>query len=94
MKKSVWKNIHFGMVVHGLVWCEPDDHPFSKASIPQVSVLLFILFFKSSWRYMANSVPQPAATTFVFYGLYLSAVLLDAPMLQLPWPASLKSQSH
>ena len=31
LKKSFWKNILFGRVVHGLVWCEPDDHPFFQS---------------------------------------------------------------
>ena len=52
----------------GLVWLELDYHPFC-----QVSVLLFILVFKSSWFLISsvtwnsiNSVPQPAVTTFAF----------------------------
>ena len=50
LKKSFQKNIYFGRVVHGLVWWEPEGHPiFWSVHSNQASVLLFILFFKSSW---------------------------------------------
>ena len=58
-----WKNIHFGRVV---VLCVVNRIiiPFLKHLFRQVSVLLCILFFKSSWcwifsavRYWINSVP-------------------------------------
>ena len=47
--RKLWKNIHFARVVC-LVCCEQDDHPsFWSIQFCHVSVLLLILFFKSSW---------------------------------------------
>ena len=80
MKKSVWVNIHLGMVV---VWCGVNQMiiHFSKHPFCQVGVILLILFLKSSWckiesaaRNLINSLPQAlqaAATTFAFSSVYI-----------------------
>ena len=53
----------------GVVWTGWSS-VYLKRPFCQVSILLFIIFFKSSLRYMASaafySVPQSAATTFAF----------------------------
>ena len=72
-------------------WLEPkfsEEHPFwsdggwssifSKHSFRQVAVVLFILFFKTSWwntasavRNGRNSVPQTEVTTFAFSSVFM-----------------------
>ena len=72
-------------------WLEPkfsEEHPFwsdggwssifSKHSFRQVAVVLFILFFKTSWwktasavRNGRNSVPQTEVTTFAFSNVFI-----------------------
>ena len=61
----------------GLVWCETDDIHFSKASILQVAVILFILFFKSSWRKKASvdSVPKQQRWPLLLFCLYPSSMI-------------------
>ena len=44
---SFWGNVHFDKVHGGLVWCEPDQHPFfSQHPFHQFAFILLILFFK------------------------------------------------
>ena len=72
-------------------WLEPkfsEEHPFwsdggwssifSKHSFRQVAIVLFILFFKTSWwktasavRNGRNSVPQTEVTTFAFSSVFI-----------------------
>ena len=54
LKKSFWKNIHFGRVG---VWFGVNQMISHFSEVFYMSILLFILFFKSSWT---------AATTFAF----------------------------
>ena len=85
LKKRFSKNIKIGRV---MVWwgVKPMMINFCKAyPFPQVSVLLFILFFKSSWRQISsaafNSVRLPAGTTFalpsVWFLFYEYSTRLD-----------------
>ena len=55
----------------GLVWLDYDMYIFFKAFF-QVTVILFIHFFKSSWcKIASDSVPQTAATTFAFSSVFI-----------------------
>ena len=61
--KVLWENIHFGKGGGGLVWCEPDDHPFlqiilvpkSKCGKYQRRPLLSLLYL-SFLLYMTMTV--------------------------------------
>ena len=61
----------------GMVWTRWSSI-FPKHPFRQVAVILFILFFKSSWckiasaaRYLINSTPQAAAKKFAFSSVWL-----------------------
>ena len=55
----------------GLMWLDYDMYIFFKAFF-QVTVILFIHFFKSSWcKIASDSVPQTAATTFAFSSVFI-----------------------
>ena len=70
--KVFWENIHFGRVVLWYGVTRIIVH-FVKASIPRsIAIILFILFFISSWLKFNQFVPKTAATIFVF-----SSVLSD-----------------
>ena len=57
--KVLWENIHFGKGGGGLVWCEPDDHPFlqiilvpkSKCGKYQRRPLLSLLYLSFLYDY-------------------------------------------
>ena len=73
LKIFFFKNIHFGRLV---VWCCVNQMNMQSIQSAIVSELLFILFFKSSWRLIStttfnrnNSFSKPAVTTFAFHSI-------------------------
>ena len=65
LKKCFGKNVQFERG-GGLVWCEPDDHPFFQSEVKNkfcdvYSVLLFTLFFNSLYivRHEIESILCP-----------------------------------
>ena len=67
LKKRFWED-------GGFVWCEPDDHPlFSKHPFSKVAVILFLLFFKSSW-YKRNLPPSSSDDLCLLFCIYPSSI--------------------